>query len=143
RSLPRSRLRELRSSPFPSKLGIGPSIIGWLLGAVACSGSIGGPVETTTQAPPPPPVEPTVVTDAQALDLQVACLPLVPGETLASVSPDGHAWLTHPSAEGEAVMVRVVDPATFEPSDHLIELPPVGQVNAWSARDASLLAGGS
>jgi len=108
---------------------------------VACQGTIGEPPEPL--APPPPnvtpkdvPVSPTVV------EATSYCTTIADGESLASVSPEGHAWMTSRAGE-EATTLRVLDPRGegSELIDEVI-LTEVTAVHAYTEGDAGLVAQG-
>ncbi|MEM6927369.1 MAG: hypothetical protein AAF602_10590, partial [Myxococcota bacterium] len=74
-----------------------------------------------------------------ALETTVTCVDLAPGERLAAVSPEGHAWFVSGGSR-----VRVVDPFSAGPPTSLdLEIPAIDQALAWSASSATFVAGGT
>ena len=120
-------------------LAIGVSTV---LGTAGCTGTIGDGLVLldSDETPPPPEVEPKDVPASPNVVVgTTSCVTLGAGETLWSVSPEGHAWLA--SAGQDAQMIRVVDP--FDPGGELVEEIAIGalqQVNAWSQMDAAIVA---
>jgi hypothetical protein len=119
-------------------IGLAPVLVAVSIG---CTGNIGG-----SDAAPPPDAPKDVVgapkTVPAALELTASegyCVPLAAGERLASVSPEGHAWLVTPAASASAL--RVLDP--FSADDIREESVAIGgleTVQALSAADASAIA---
>lgn len=108
-----------------------------LLGA--CVGNVGGDVPEDGPAAPPDVTPLDVPASPEQLTGSGFCVALESGETLASVSPEGHAWLA--AASGEVQAVRIVDPQDEAAivSDTL-ELGTLHQVRAWSGGDAGIVA---
>lgn len=91
------------------------------------------------EEPPRPLPLPTPVPDVETAQ---SCVTLESGETLASVSPDGRAWLLR--EEGEVTHVRVVDPLDVaSATTHVIPMRSITKLRAWSGDAASVLAQGS
>ncbi len=107
--------------------------------SASCTGDIGG--EEEQEVPGPPDVEPMAVPAAPELVASTStCSPLRPGEKLVSVSPEGHVWLVVP---GETSSVRVLDAFGGELVETIddVAIGDVVEAQAWSARDAALVAG--
>ncbi len=79
-----------------------------LASLAACQGNIGEAPEPL--APPPPDVTPLdVPANPTVVDATSYCTTLADGESLASISPEGHAWIISSAAE-DATAIRVLDP---------------------------------
>ena len=84
----------------------------------------------------------TRVTLTEPLSANTSCFELADGESLASVSPEGHAWLV--SGDDQTTLVRVIDPLvpTEEvPEPAEVDIPSVTLLRAWDGRRASVLTG--
>jgi hypothetical protein len=108
------------------------------LACVGCTGDIGG---EAARVPGPPVVEPAEVPANPELVASISsCAPRRAGEVLLSVSPEGHAWLL---VAGTPNSLRVLDPfgqvmaEAIEP----VEIADIASAQAWSGRDAALIAG--
>lgn len=67
------------------------------------------------------------------------CTTLAVNETFASVSPEGHAWLLTPTAQGPRF--RVLDPyRDGAPALYELDMPEVQQTRAWSGARATFVA---
>ncbi|MFO0554459.1 MAG: hypothetical protein U0271_39115 [Polyangiaceae bacterium] len=103
------------------------------LAALVASGCEDEPIETQN---PDPEEKPKAVPAAPALlETSSVCAPLAEGETLRSVSPEGHAWLVSGSR------VRVLDAFGDVIAEETRELD-VGEIlelSALGARDAAIL----
>lgn len=66
------------------------------------------------------------------------CVTLAAGETLESVSPEGHAWIARKADRG--LSLRIIDPADRSELARDVSMQGVRSVRAWSEKDASLLA---
>jgi mono/diheme cytochrome c family protein len=75
-----------------------------------------------------------------SLDVTTRCEPLLDGEELAAVSPEGHAWLLR---SGESTELRVLDPlGEMTSATHELAFSAIEQVLAWSDTEATLVADG-
>jgi len=110
------------------------------IGVVACStepvppvsGAGGGGGEGGSEAK-------VVAANLPEVEASSYCVELDEGETLAGVSPEGHAWLTRQS-EG-VQLLRVADPFDASIRDATqIEVGSIRQLQPWSATDAVILA---
>ncbi|MBL4682981.1 MAG: hypothetical protein JKY37_00205, partial [Nannocystaceae bacterium] len=96
--------------------------------------------ETGQDTPDAPEAEPMDVPSAPTeLQGTTTCVPLLVNETVVSVSPEGHAWLSRPG--DVPPRVRVVDPfdATATISAE-VELGALLSVRAWTDQDAVVIA---
>lgn len=119
------------------------SLLGFvgLVSLAACQGNIGEPPEPL--APPPPEVTPLdVPANPTVVEATSYCTTLVDGESLASVSPEGHAWIMS-SAGPDATAIRVLDPhgEGSELVDEVV-LTEISSVQAFTEGDAGLVAQG-
>ncbi len=124
----------------PFLLAAAPWLASALFAGASCTGDIGGEGEDIV--PPPPDVEPKQVPSAPELISSTStCAPRRPDEQLLSVSPEGHAWML---VAGAPNSVRILDP--FEPSMvetiEGVDIADIAAGQAWSARDAALVADG-
>lgn len=107
-------------------------------GGVGDQDTAGG--ETGQETPDAPEAEPMDV-PAAPTELQGTsmCVPLLAGETLVSVSPEGHAWLSSPS--DVPPRLRVVDPFdATAPMSTEVDLGGLLRVQAWTDQDAVVIA---
>lgn len=112
-----------------------------LASLAACQGNIGEAPEPL--APPPPDVTPLdVPANPTVVDATSYCTTLADGESLASISPEGHAWIISSAAE-DATAIRVLDPrgAGTEVLDEVV-LTEISSVQAFTDGDAGLVAQG-
>jgi hypothetical protein len=75
----------------------------------------------------------------EEVDATSYCVALNEGESLAGVSPEGHAWLLRENAGAQ--ILRVADPFDESLSDEkALQIGTVRQLHPWSATDAAVLA---
>ncbi|MEM6996271.1 MAG: hypothetical protein AAF721_37535 [Myxococcota bacterium] len=98
--------------------------------------------DDSDDAPEPPATEPLDVPESlEVVQATTRCTAVGPGERLASISAEGHAWLL--TEDDEAATVRVVDTFDDGPdATFTIGLREIGAVHAFSADDAALVADG-
>jgi hypothetical protein len=114
----------------------------WLLLATTAAGCAGDPEEAPLPGiPAPPDVIPKEVPAApEVLPATGHCTPLREGETLASVSPEGHAWLVVGGAESSSIRVLdAFDPEAMGEVVTDVALADVSELRAWSADDAAVV----
>ncbi len=110
----------------------------FLLFLTACVGNVGGDVPEDGPGPPPDVTPLEVPAAPELLEGNGFCVTLESGETLRSVSPEGHAWLAAAGAEGQAL--RIVDPLDASIVSDTLELGALHQVRAWTGGDAGIVA---
>jgi hypothetical protein len=107
-----------------------------LLGAACTEGATSEPTPTPPPSYPPRPVP----ASPPSLDVTTRCEPLVDGEELAAVSPEGHAWLLRSVGSTE---LRVLDPlGEMTSTTHELAFSKIERVLAWSDTEATLVADG-
>lgn len=107
----------------------------------AASGSTSaGDTDTNEDSTDVPAEDLDVPVDPPVLEATIACIPLLDGETLRSVSPEGHAWLMTQAADGHRL--RVIEPGGLAATTHELRLQPLDHLQAWDDDDAVAVAGG-
>jgi len=109
--------------------------VGVALGLAACDGAIGD-----TDVPGPPDVEPRAIpANPEIVPSTTTCVDRNAGESLLSVSPEGHAWFVTPGSPTKVRVLDAFDGAIAE-TDEDVEIDDVVDGQAWSAADAALIS---